>query len=636
MSTEPTPLLGVVRILPRIGLALMLMVSLALADAKDKNQQLIEAAANDDVEEVTRLLQEGPDINAKDEFGWTALMRGVESGGLGVVKLLLEKGADVNARTGGGEPALMIAARRDALEVVRLLLENGANVNAKDKGGLTALMIAARRGHLGMVEFLLNSGADIQAKDESGWTALRWAATEGGMHAVRLLKERGSKMTLAAAAALGDVEEVKRLLGDGADVNARDKSGGTPLMAASQSGNLEVVKLLLEKGADVDAKAGALDLAKEQGNKQLETLLRAYGAKTSEALKIARVADKAARRGAELFFRLKDGTVVSALNTASYQGSGYPVSYSYNRYIAPWYVIDEAYYEGYGTRFVNRDTGAVEIIEGYSVFSPDETRFLAVGYPGEFPCDTQIRTLSRTGTVQEWVVEGFCFLGYRWSDHSTVEVVDDHEVIARLHHEGASWRCRGSSDICKRGETPRRSQGKVGAEPKKEHGSGASTKTVERDASDTMRMLLDNSLDVNAKDRDGRTALRKAAGEGRLKVVKLLLQRGADVNAKDEDGRTALMCAAIRGHAAVVKLLLDKGADVNAKDKAGWTALTDAAWGGNPEVVKLLLAKGADVTAKGPYGSTALKEAEKCKHKKIVQMLKAHGAKPHSTPRGEQ
>jgi ankyrin repeat protein len=39
--------------------------------------------------------------------------------------------------------------------------------------------------------------------------------------------------------------------------------------------------------------------------------------------------------------------------------------------------------------------------------------------------------------------------------------------------------------------------------------------------------------------------------------VRLLLSYGADVNAKDKEGHTALMIAQERGHAGIAKLLQD-------------------------------------------------------------------------------
>lgn len=52
------------------------------------------------------------------------------------------------------------------------------------------------------------------------------------------------------------VEDVKRLLEAGADVDARDDSGETPLIRASAQGHLEVAKLLIRRGADVNARDG--------------------------------------------------------------------------------------------------------------------------------------------------------------------------------------------------------------------------------------------------------------------------------------------------------------------------------------------------------------------------------------------
>jgi ankyrin repeat protein len=59
---------------------------------------------------------------------------------------------------------------------------------------------------------------------------------------------------LVRAAREGDLKEVIRLLGQGADVNAGGKRDRTALMAAARGGSLEIVKLLIKKGADVNTK----------------------------------------------------------------------------------------------------------------------------------------------------------------------------------------------------------------------------------------------------------------------------------------------------------------------------------------------------------------------------------------------
>lgn len=50
--------------------------------------------------------------------------------------------------------------------------------------------------------------------------------------------------------------------------------------------------------------------------------------------------------------------------------------------------------------------------------------------------------------------------------------------------------------------------------------------------------LLDEGIDVNSIDLDGRTALHIAACEGHVEVVKLLLSRKANIDARDRWGST--------------------------------------------------------------------------------------------------
>jgi uncharacterized protein len=60
---------------------------------------------------------------------------------------------------------------------------------------------------------------------------------------------------LMIAAENGELNRVRALLGKGADVNARSKSGHTALILAAAAGHLEVVKALLNAGADANTRA---------------------------------------------------------------------------------------------------------------------------------------------------------------------------------------------------------------------------------------------------------------------------------------------------------------------------------------------------------------------------------------------
>ncbi|KAE8696289.1 Integrin-linked protein kinase family isoform 2 [Hibiscus syriacus] len=85
------------------------------------------------------------------------------------------------------------------------------------------------------------------------------------------------------------------------------------------------------------------------------------------------------------------------------------------------------------------------------------------------------------------------------------------------------------------------------------------------------------------------------ACRGDVKGVEDLLNEGVDVNSIDLDGRTALHIASCEGHVEVVKLLLVRKANIDARDRWGSTAAADAKYYGNMEVYNILKARGAKV-----------------------------------------
>lgn len=82
------------------------------------------------------------------------------------------------------------------------------------------------------------------------------------------------------AAGMGNLELVKALVENGADLDAKSASGQTALIWAARGGSLEVADYLLEQGADPDIKDSggetALDWSKRNDNEQLQTLLKEH------------------------------------------------------------------------------------------------------------------------------------------------------------------------------------------------------------------------------------------------------------------------------------------------------------------------------------------------------------------------
>ncbi|MBA3066278.1 ankyrin repeat domain-containing protein [bacterium] len=101
----------------------------------------------------------------------------------------IKKKADVNERDWFGRTPLMKAARFNAAESAALLIKNGAEINAVDKNGWTALMWASIECSSSAVKLLIDMGADVTVCDNLGYTALMFAENKECAEISAMLKE---------------------------------------------------------------------------------------------------------------------------------------------------------------------------------------------------------------------------------------------------------------------------------------------------------------------------------------------------------------------------------------------------------------------------------------------------------------
>lgn len=270
---------------------------------------LMHAAAFGSIEAVKLLLDAGADVNAKNDFGATALLWCARDGEK--ARLLIEHGADVNARSKQGRTPLMLAGmRQGGSDLVALLLSKGADVNVADTRGETALGLAAEYGDFETVRLLIANKADIQARNRKGETPVIEASTRTQPEILHLLIQKGADVNVATnwyatvrngqiqllqitalhhAAQSGSPEMVRDLLRAGANVNALDSRGFGPLIfaIAEEQQNPEIVRMLIAAGADVNSrdKTGEtpLDWAEKFGHPEVIAALKKAGARSGVA-----------------------------------------------------------------------------------------------------------------------------------------------------------------------------------------------------------------------------------------------------------------------------------------------------------------------------------------------------------------
>ena len=129
-------------------------------------------------------------------------------------------------------------------------------------------------------------------------------------------------------------------------------------------------------------------------------------------------------------------------------------------------------------------------------------------------------------------------------------------------------------------------------------------KAVMRHSLPEVTQAIAQGKDVDALDREGRTALFYAAKDGDSAIAAELIRHGANVNAQDKGLEAPLHFAARAYQPEVAEVLLKNGANVDVQDAHGNTPLSRAVFDsrGRGQMIKLLLSSGANKALKNKHG----------------------------------
>ncbi|XP_031553205.1 serine/threonine-protein phosphatase 6 regulatory ankyrin repeat subunit C-like [Actinia tenebrosa] len=150
---------------------------------------------------IRSLISRGANVNCSNSFGYTPLLLALSRDGdeqsIHAVSELCEAGADVNLSSDVfyGDTPLHFACMLKSSVFARILIANNANVRARNHAGYTPLHTAALRGNLEIVKLLCLNGADIDATETyCGYTPLHLAANGNHDDAMILLAEGGANV----------------------------------------------------------------------------------------------------------------------------------------------------------------------------------------------------------------------------------------------------------------------------------------------------------------------------------------------------------------------------------------------------------------------------------------------------------
>ncbi|MBS1714718.1 MAG: ankyrin repeat domain-containing protein [Armatimonadetes bacterium] len=121
---------------------------------------LIRSVAIGSIEDVERELTRGPDLEARDASGHTAMDVAILKGDIDAAMLLRSSGAAFSATNGRQNSAVCLAVLSGSTGLVQWLVAEGCPVDSVDRTGDTALVVAVHSGDAAMIRTLLDLGAD--------------------------------------------------------------------------------------------------------------------------------------------------------------------------------------------------------------------------------------------------------------------------------------------------------------------------------------------------------------------------------------------------------------------------------------------------------------------------------------------
>jgi ankyrin repeat protein len=438
------------------------------------------------------------------------LVQAVKSGDTAAANLLLRRKADPNVAEADGTTALHWAVRRGHLGLVERLLAAGANARAQNRSGVTAMQLACEVGSAPIVEKLLASGVSANETGPMNESALHGCARSGALAAARMLFAHGATV---------DAQEQWR--------------GQTPLMWAAAEGHAPMVSLLLEAGANPNLRSTVVTWERQRTQEPRDKWLPPGG--------------------------------LTALLLAARQGC------------------------------VSCVTALIDGKANVNEVDPDKQSALVLALiNGHFDVagalidrGIDVNLKDKVGRTALWAAVDAHTMpsSNRPAPRETDDELSSLDIVRKLLAKGADVDAPLTQQVPYRTKLDRGGDSVMGA------GTTPLIRAAKAGDAAVIRLLLEKGANARATTRNGVNAVMMAANVGTreedmtgrnktereaIESIALLLAAGADINGSDTQGRTAAHGAALWGLTDVIRFLHQKGARFDAKDKRGFTPLDTA------------------------------------------------------------
>ncbi|MDC7124656.1 MAG: ankyrin repeat domain-containing protein [Spirochaetales bacterium] len=222
-----------------------------VADSQNETPILLAVSSNQ-TEMVKLLLKQQVSLENPD-----ILFKAAQNNNLEILKILLDNGMDINVRNERGETLInaVFSFLKPSEELLTFLMDNHSDLSIPSLNGNTVLHNALKNYRCKtMLPSLMRYHPEVNVPNNDGIYPIHLAATA---ESVNLLLQAGAnpnersnrgETPIGEALWRRDIDSLKALIDGGANVNALDENGNPYLFTAVS--NHSKTRLLLENGAD--------------------------------------------------------------------------------------------------------------------------------------------------------------------------------------------------------------------------------------------------------------------------------------------------------------------------------------------------------------------------------------------------